>query len=253
MTCRAVKRAFIVLLSLLPALQAFPQFVYQPLSARSSALGGCFVGDGPERYVSMGYRAAFGMAGCATASLDASFLLGERGRLTLGYSHFGDVDYAEHQALLGCSLRVGRQVALGVAAGYYVQAVGDGHYAARRWLAPAVTACVGVSPKVRFTAMAGTRPWDKSRPWRMHAGLSYRAVNRLLTLVEVEGEERWRLRMGVEYCYRQHFFFRTGLATAPLVITAGVGVYYGRYLVDLSVESHPVLGLTPHLSLSVCF
>ena len=38
-----------------------------------------------------------------------------------------------------------------------------------------------------------------------------------------------------------------------LVLTAGVGVYYGRYLVDLSVESHPVLGLTPHLSLSVCF
>jgi hypothetical protein len=51
----------------------------------------------------------------------------------------------------------------------------------------------------------------------------------------------------------QHFFFRAGLATAPLVLSAGAGIAYGRYLIDISAESHPVLGLTPQISLAVCF
>lgn len=216
-------------------------------------MGGCLVPDEHARQVAMSYRSGFVTSGLATARLDASFALGERGRMLAGYSHFGDADYAEHQALLGYSMKIDSRVEVGVQAIYLLQAVGDGHYENRQWLSPAATVRVSFSPRLQAVALAGTRPWDDVRPWRMHAGLAYCAVPRLLTLVEVESEERWRLRLGAEYCYRQLLFFRAGFATAPLAVTAGAGVYYGSYLVDISVESHPVLGLTPQISLAVCF
>lgn len=243
----------IVLLLLLPALQAFPQFVYIPLSARSAAMGGCLVDDGTTRFVAMGYRSGFATAGLSTARLDAAFPLGQRGRLHAGYSHFGDADYAEHQALAAYSMQIGPRVEVGIAAAYCLQAVADGHYRNRHYLAPAAMARISFTPRLQAMGLVGTRPWDEGRPWRLHVGMAYRAVNRLLTLVEVESEERWCLRMGFEYCYRQHFFFRAGLATAPLVLSAGAGIAYGRYLIDISAESHPVLGLTPQISLAVCF
>ena len=216
-------------------------------------MGGCVNIMEHERCVSASYRSGFAVAGLSTARLDAAFPLGERGRLRAGYGHFGDADYAEHHALVGYAMRIGSGIEVGIEANYHLQAIADGHYADHHYLSPAATVRLSVTPRLQFSALVGTRPWDDARPWRTHIGMAYRAVNRLLTLVEVESEECWRLRMGAEYCYRQHFFFRAGLATAPLVLTAGAGVAYNRYLVDIGVESHPVLGLTPQVSLAVCF
>lgn len=248
-----MRRGFIALLFLLPAIQAFPQFVSVPFSARSSAMGGCITIMEHERYVSASYRSGFAVAGLSTARLDAAFPLGERGRLHAGYGHFGDADYAEHHALVSYAMRIGSGIEVGIGANYHLQAIADGRYDNHHYLSPAAMARITFTPRLQLVGLLGTRPWDEARPWRMHVGIAYRAVNRLLTLVEVESEECWRLRLGAEYCYRQHFFFRAGLATAPLVLTAGAGIYYNRYLVDLSVENHPVLGLTPQIGLAVCF
>lgn len=206
-----------------------------------------------ERYVALDYRSGFAVSGMGTARLDAGLPLGEHGRIHAGYSHFGDADYAEHRLSAVYAMQVAEWMEAGVDADYCVQSVGDAHYDTRRWLSPTAFVRFSLSPRLQLMALGGTRPWDESRPWRMHVGMAYRPVSRLLTLVEVESEERWRLRLGAEYCYRQHFFFRAGMATAPLVVTAGMGVYYGRYLVDVSVESHPVLGLSPQIGLALCF
>lgn len=201
----------------------------------------------------MDYRSAFALSEMSTARIDVSFPFGNYGTMKAGYSHLGDAEYAEHQVVAGYSMRLNPQIEAGVEVRYCVQAVSDGHYENRHWLSPTVMTRISFNPRIQSYAVVGTRPWDDDRPWRMHVGVAYRAVNRLLTLVELESEDRWRLRMGAEYGYRQHFFFRAGFATSPLVVTAGVGVSYGRYLFDVSVESHPVLGLTPQFSLAVCF
>ena len=216
-------------------------------------MGGCILSDEHERYVAMGYRYGFATAGLATARIDASFPLGSYGLLHAGYSHLGDADYAEHQTLVGYDMQISTKLEVGVEATWHLQAIADGHYDNHHYLSPAATARVSVTPRLQVLALAGTRPWDDTRPWRMHVSMAYRAVNRLLALVEVESEECWRLRFGAEYCYRQHFFFRAGIATEPLVITAGAGIYYGKCLVDVSVESHPILGITPQISLALCF
>lgn len=248
-----MRRVFIAWLLLLPGLQAFSQFVSVPLSARSSAMGGCVIHMEQERYVMLGYRSGYAVSGMGTARLDVALPIGERGRFHAGYSHFGDADYAEHRLSASYAMRVTEWMETGVDADYCVQAVGDAHYDTRRWLSPSAFVCFSLSPRLRLMALGGTRPWDGTRPWRMHLGMAYRPVSRLLTLLEVESEEQWRLRLGAEYCYRQHFYFRAGLATSPLVVTAGLGVYYGRYLVDISVESHPVLGLSPQIGIALCF
>lgn len=216
-------------------------------------MGGCLIPMDHDSYVAIDYRSGFAVAGLSTARLDASFPLGGRGHLHAGYSHFGDADYAEHQALAGYAMQIGNRVEVGIEAHYHLQAIADGHYDNHHYLSPAAMARISLAPRLVLSGLVGTRPWDGERPWRMHVGMAYRAVNRLLTLLEVESEDCWRLRLGAEYCYRQHFFFRAGLATAPLVVTAGGGIYYDRYLVDISVESHPVLGLTPQIGLAICF
>ena len=129
-----------------------------------------------ERYVSASYRSGFAVAGLSTARLDASFPLGQWGRLHAGYSHFGDADYAEHQALAAYSMQIGPRVEVGIAAAYCLQAVADGHYRNRHYLAPEAMARISFTPRLQAMGLVGTRPWDEGRPWRLHVGMAYRAV-----------------------------------------------------------------------------
>ena len=247
------RRKVIALLFVMTAFRAAAQFSLLPQDARGGSMGGVnsLLFD-PERKVEVGFRNEFATAGMSTMRIGAMLPLGE-GWARLSYSKFGDVDYAEHRAVAGYGLRVADGFSVGVEGGMYALAVGDGRYPTQRWLGGAVAAKAVFSPRLWLTAVAGTRPWDAGRGWRMLAAMAYRPVNRFLTVVEVESEDRWRLRLGMEYSYRQHFFFRAGMSTAPLVLTAGVGVFYGRYALDVGMGRHPVLGISPQLTLVVCF
>lgn len=248
-----MKKISIALLLLLPALSATAQFVSVPGDARSGALGGCREETASPRYVDIGYRQAFAAAGMATKHVGAGWTLGTLGAVEARYSHFGDADYNEQQLSAACRMAVDERLDVGVEGRYCRLAVGDGHYEPRQWMALAATARLRLGRRLQLSALAGTRPWDTTRPWQAHVTAAYRPVEKLLTLVELESEERTRLRLGMEYCYGKILFFRAGMATAPVVLTFGLGVRYGNYVADIAVESHSTLGLTPQISLALCF
>ena len=69
----------------------------------------------------------------------------------------------------------------------------------------------------------------------------------------MESEERMRFRLGAEYRYEKYLFFRAGMATAPLTLTFGLGFMHEIYRIDLAVEHHNILGLTPQISFGLWF
>lgn len=215
-------------------------------------MGGCLLDDDSRKYASLSHRQSFAMSGMATQSLGVGWTLGSQGWMSAGYTHFGDHDYAEQQLSVGGGMRLDDWIDLGVEGRYCHLGSGDGFYETDRWVAVAVRTAVRVDKKWIFSVLAGSRPWDSVRPWRMHLNAMFTSPGGLLSVVELESEETFRFRCGVEYCYREHFLFRVGMATRPVLLTFGLGLRYDRYCFDLAAEVHNTLGITPHISMSLC-
>ena len=242
----------ILLLQLVGIAHASGQFANVPADARNGALGGMHAPDTAIRRVGIGYRQGYGMADMATRMVAATWNLGSRGRMATEYIHFGDRIYHEQQAAAGYSMRLTDWLTAGIRGRYLRMATDDAHYEARQWLAAEAAVHARLGERLTLYAEGGSRPWDETRPWQGRIGLAYRAVEGLTTLVDLDSEERTRLRMGAEYCYRRHYFIRAGLATHPTLLTFGLGARLGIYGIDFAVESHEYLGLTPQITLSVC-
>lgn len=240
-----------MLLMLVGIAHASGQFTPVPTSARSSALGGCHVPDTAMRRIGIGYRQGYAMAGMATRMLDAAWNLGDRGRVEAEYTHFGDRIYHEQQASAGYSMRLTDWLSTGIRGRYLRMATDDAHYEARQWLAAEATIQATVGEQLMLYAGGGSRPWDETKPWQARIGVAYRAVEGMTTLLELDSDEQFRLRAGAEYCYRRHYFIRAGLATRPITLTFGLGARLGIYGIDLAIEHHEYLGLTPQISLSL--
>ena len=204
-------------------------------------------------HITISYRSGFAMEAMATRSINAGWKVGRNGYLGAVYSLFGDTEYNEQQACLTGGMQVEEWLSLGVRGHYCRMQMDDVHYDTRQWMGLSAVARFSIGKRVRLGIEGGTRPWDDIHPWRGLVALEYRPNRGMLSVVQLENEERWRVRLGVEYCYRDHFLFRCGMATAPLLLTFGLGFRSTGYYIDLAVESHNILGLTPQISLGLWF
>ena len=212
-------------------------------------MGGCLVENGSRKYILVSHRQGFAVSGMATQRFGMGWTLGSRGWMSADYTYFGDSDYAEQQLSAVFGLKVDDGLDLGVEGRFCRLGTGDGFYEPERWMAVAARATLRVTPRWSLSALAGTRPWDETRPWRMHLNTLFIPSSGLLAVVELESEENLRFRCGAEYCYKEHFFFRTGLATHPIIVAFGLGFRYDSFSVDLAAEAHNTLGITPQISL----
>jgi hypothetical protein len=69
--------------------------------------------------------------------------------------------------------------------------------------------------------------------------------------VEKETGGPIQFRAGQEYEISGHGTIRFGLKTHPTELFGGMGVSFSRQRIDYACSSHPVLGLTHYLSLTV--
>lgn len=237
---------------LVGTVHASGQFAPVPAGARQGSLGGVHLDDTAMRRISIGYRQGYGLAAMSTRTVDARWNLGSHSRVEASYSHFGDHIYLEQQAVAGYSMRLNGWLQAGIRGHYLRMATDDAHYEARQWLAAEAALQAAVGERLTLYTAAGSRQWNETKPWMAHIGLAYRPMEGLLTVMELDSEERMRVRLGAEYCYRRHYFARMGLATNPTTITFGLGARLGIYGINLALEHHEYLGLTPQISLSVC-
>lgn len=236
---------------LLCATPSVAQFVSTPIDAKSCGMGGCLIEDDNRQYVTLSHRQGFAVSGLATQRLGLGWGLGSRGWVSADYIHFGDVDYAEQQIAARGGMEIDESLSLEVEGRFCRLGTSDGYYESERWMALAARATLKLSTQIRVSALAGTRPWDGSRPWRMHLNATFVPASGLLAVLELESEELLRLRCGAEYCYREHFFFRAGMATRPVTLTFGLGIRYNRCSFDLAAETHKTLGITPQIGMTL--
>lgn len=154
---------------------------------------------------------------------------------------------------VGYALRVTEWLYIGTAARYLNIGTSDVRYNPQQWLGATVFLDARLGDHTSLSLAAGTRPWDARHPYLLHLTASYRPLPQLITVVEAESEERIRMRFGTEYTYRENYFLRTGFSTHPIVLTFGLGLRYQHYIIDLAVEAHNTLGITPLTSITLCF
>ena len=215
-------------------------------------MGGCLLDDDSCRYVKLSHRQGFAVSGMSTQRLGIGWTLGSQGWISADYIFFGDSDYAEQQLSAAGGMWIDEWLDLGVEARYCRLGTGDGYYNPERWMAMSVSATVKMSPRCSLSILAGSQPWNSARPWRTHLNVSFVPSNGLLAVLELESEDVPRFRCGFEYCYKEHFFFRAGMATHPVTLAFGFGLQYERYHIDFAAEAHNTLGVTPQISISLC-
>lgn len=86
----------------------------------------------------------------------------------------------------------------------------------------------------------------------MRLGSAYTFSDKLMVSTEFEKSIDYDLRFksGIEYEVLKNFYLRGGFATAPVEITFGTGYDFGAIQLDVGSAYHPILGWSPHFSLS---
>lgn len=230
---------------------AYGQYQNTAHGARSSAMGGCIVPDDTVRRLTVDYRRTYMLAEMSDKGVEAVWPTGRIGIAGASYSRYGSSGYREQNATAGYALRVAPWLKVGVAAHYMHVGTSDAYYEPKQWLAATAGMQATLDGRLYFTLLGGTRPWAIQRPWRAHAQVAYRPASQVLAVVEAESEDRIRMRFGMEYNYSGLLFFRAGFATNPLTAAFGLGVKYRWLSIDIGVETHRVLGMTPHTSLTL--
>ena len=214
-------------------------------------MGGCFMTDDTVRRLTVDYRRPYMLAEMAEKGVSVVWPTGGRGILGAAYCRSGGSSYRVQRATAGYVLRAAPWLKVAVAAQYLHIGTFDAYYEPLQWIAATAAVQATVGRRVSFTLLGGTRPWDDSRPWRAHIQMAYSPLSQVFTVIEAEAEERMCLRFGMEYHYSGVLFFRAGMATNPLTATFGVGVRYHMLSIDIGVETHRALGITPQTSLTL--
>lgn len=230
---------------------SYGQYSNTAHSARSGAMGGCFMADDTMRRVSVSYSQAYLLADMADKGVSVVWPAPRIGTFGAIYRHHGGAAYHEQSAAVGYGLKVASWLKAVVAACYMHVGTDDAYYEAQQWLGASAMLMAAVGSRVTVTVTAGSRPWAGVSLWRMHVQMAYRPLAKVLTIVELEKEERLRLRMGMEYDYHGTLFFRAGMATNPMTATFGIGVRMSRLTVDVGASVHRVLGVTPQTTLTL--
>lgn len=230
---------------------AAAQFQTTAHDARSAAMGGCFLPD-RQRSVAIGYRQPFLVAAMAERQAALRLPLGV-GAVGASYWHRGSSDYREQRVQAGYELPVATRLSAAVDVAYLHLGTSDPYYQPQHWLAADARLVASVGSALALALGVGSRPWDVERPWCAMLQLAYRHQAGWTTVLQADSEECLRLRAGFEYLYRGQLAVRAGLSTAPLALTFGSGFVLDSWRLDLAVEAHSRLGISPHTTLTLCF
>jgi hypothetical protein len=177
------------------------------------------------------------------------------GNVGLSIHRFGDELYSEHLVGVAYSHKVSR-VMLGAKLNY-VQVHVD-NLGSKGTIALEFGGIAEITPQLFFGAhvynfnQAKLADYQDERiPTVMKAGISYKAFNKLLLSVETEKDVDFpaTVKAGIEYQIVKNLYLRTGMSSKPFVNYFGIGFSPKRLQFDYSVRSHPVLGMSHHLSI----
>lgn len=131
--------------------------------------------------------------------------------------------------------------------------------------AGAVSIDAGLAAEISQKLIIGTRitnlnraaygNTDEELPRELSIGLSYALNNSLLFTGDAVKDVRFplSLRTGIEFKPVSRFYARSGISTEPVTWTLGVGFETGLLFVNIAVQRHEVLGMSPAFDFGIHF
>ena len=179
-----------------------------------------------------------------------------KGVAGINYSRMGTDLYNEQKAGLAYAQRFGKNLSIGLQFDWLFSGSNYAYYENEQFF----TFEAGAQYKINDEIEAGfhifnpipTKRVDKEDvPAIIKAGISYKVVEQLATVVEVEKNmmASQTLRIGLEYAFVKSMYLRTGISTNPTTYTFGYGVKLSKFILDFSGQVHSVLGFSPSLSI----
>jgi len=244
-----------------------------PIGARSLAMGGTSVAlsdlwSAGNNQAGMAWLKGF----CAGIGMENHFLLKElnreqfalclpmkTGSFGLVLTNFGNSAYGEIKAGFSYARKLGRNFAAALQLDYLrIHQCSD--YGNRN-----LASCeIGLMYRAGSRLTLGlqlvnpvpvriTRHPPETLPAVMCFGMTWRFSDNFLLSAEAEKdlEHPLRIRTGAEYRVAKPAHARIGFATAPLILTFGFGLQFGRFTVDAASGYHQALGFSP--ALTICY
>lgn len=179
------------------------------------------------------------------------------GTWSADYVRHGNTEYNEQKASVAYALPLSGQISLGAALHYLYSGTSDPYYTPQHLLT--FSLATRYRPNERLTvgvrvynpvSMRLTSAEEVHTPIFFTLGASYRLADELLAVAEVEKQlyHPESMRFGLEYCWNRYFYARAGVATQPIIWSLGLGMKRSHYAIDIAVQHHAVLGITPQLS-----
>lgn len=178
-----------------------------------------------------------------------------RGALFAGIDHFGSELYSEMKAGAGYALKLGSHFAAGLQLDYLRVAIGEGY---GNYHAFTMEGGIMFSPGEKISlgvycfnpVGVGWMGIREKLPLVFRAGGSFRPEQSISIHAEIHKSNlaAANFSAGIEYCLREHFYFRAGISSGMSSISFGVGYRTNRLSVNISSSWHAYLGFSPQFS-----
>ncbi|MBI4553661.1 MAG: hypothetical protein HY710_15460 [Candidatus Latescibacteria bacterium] len=265
--------AIVITLSLFPSVSGRAAFEFIPMGARPTGLAGAFVAVAddanspvmnPAGMSQLGhpeltsfYTVLYGLDGL-TRTMCAAVIPTPVGGVGVSYEGFGGEGYRETVMGMSASRALVSRLMIGVTGRTLILSI-DGYGTARATAIdagllvrlPGAVRIGLVARNVNRARLAGSRD-QVPRP--LCIGMS-RAGPHVVVTAQVDREPGQPVcgRIGQEFRFAPFLVVRSGILTDPSMFFAGASVMLPRVETSYAVSSHPVLGLTHQVSLSVMF
>ena len=177
------------------------------------------------------------------------------------YSYFGYNVYHQSKMGLAFSRRINEKLSTGIMLDYY-QSFLSTHGATSYNLAaefgllasPISSVDIGVHVLNPFPQQA-TQMVNTYIPSTLTFGMAWHQSKKFLLSGEFEKELHTSpvYKVAAEFSATEKFLLRTGILTNPVQWASGIGYSFGNFTIDLSFQTHPVLGITPAFSMNYIF
>ncbi len=188
---------------------------------------------------------------------------GSNGTFSLLLFRNGSEAFGTQSLAAAYALRLSPRMALGTALRYQRAGSNDSRYEASRYLSLAAgfqwkvseTCLIGLAINDSYPVAFAEAAVAASSRLCLNIGIAYRPLPELLTTFEVEqrADNKTKVMCGAEYRLLDSLSLRAGFGTRPTSYAFGIGYRKAWWGVDIAVQRHLVLGLSPQLALTLSF
>ncbi|MBQ0015556.1 MAG: hypothetical protein KBT04_01045 [Bacteroidales bacterium] len=215
-----------------------------------------------EIAASMGYRQDYLLRELAHQWVAVAIPTTAMASAMASYWHYGNSGYNEQRVTVGYAQAVSKALSFGATIDYLYSGTSDARFDASHQL----TFSVSMQAMLGRCWLLGMRLFnplmfrmgdgsDCKLPALMNIGVAYHPIEAVTTTLEFEQHSYHLVRMrgGIEYTFQHALSARIGMMSAPWQFTFGAG-WQGSHLgIDVMAATHPTLGVTPQVGLSVWF